>query len=461
MILKTRMLGQTYEFKDVKDVLAKASEKKSGDELAGVGAESALERIAAKDVLAQLTVADLTEHPVVPYEEDAVTRIIQDDIDETVYGTIRDRTIQEMREWILCDATDSGALMRASRGMTSEVIAGISKIMSNMDLILAGSKIRVTATCNTTIGTENVLASRLQPNHPVDDVEGVAASTLEGLSYGIGDAVIGLNPAIDTVDSTLAIWKVLGDIRDKYEIPTQTCVLSHVTTQMEALRTRQGSADLCFQSIAGSEAALSAFGINTGMLSEAEMLFREEGSAKGPNVMYFETGQGSELSSSAAFGSDQQTMECRCYGLARHYHPFLVNTVVGFMGPEYIYDTKQLTRAALEDVFCGHLHGLPMGCDVCYTNHMPTDQNDSETILTLLGTAGVHYVMGLPQADDIMLMYQSTSYHDVASIRQLLKKEPIPEFKAWLEKRGIWENGHLGPNAGDPSIFFKLEEQDL
>lgn len=247
MILKTRMLGQTYEFKDVKDVLAKASEKKSGDELAGVGAESALERIAAKEVLAQLTVADLTEHPVVPYEEDAVTRIIQDDIDETVYGTIKDRTIQEMREWILCDVTDSGALMRASRGMTSEVIAGISKIMSNMDLILAGSKIRVTATCNTTIGTENVLASRLQPNHPVDDVEGVAASTLEGLSYGIGDAVIGLNPAIDTVDSTLAIWKVLGDIRDKYEIPTQTCVLSHVTTQMEALRTGQGSADLCFQ----------------------------------------------------------------------------------------------------------------------------------------------------------------------------------------------------------------------
>lgn len=243
MILKTRMLGQTYEFKDVKDVLAKASEKKSGDELAGVGAESALERIAAKEVLAQLTVADLTEHPVVPYEEDAVTRIIQDDIDETVYGTIRDRTIQEMREWILCDATDSGALMRASRGMTSEVIAAISKIMSNMDLILAGSKIRVTATCNTTIGTENVLASRLQPNHPVDDVEGVAASTLEGLSYGIGDAVIGLNPAIDTVDSTLAIWKVLGDIRDKYEIPTQTCVLSHVTTQMEALRTGQG--DIC------------------------------------------------------------------------------------------------------------------------------------------------------------------------------------------------------------------------
>ena len=367
---------------------------------------------------------------------------------------IKGKTIQEMREWILDDTTDSDKIMRASRGLTSEAIAAISKIMGNMDLILAGSKMHITATCNTTIGTENVLAARLQPNHPVDDVEGVTASTLEGLSYGSGDAVIGLNPAIDTVDSTLAIWKTLGDIRDKYQIPTQTCVLSHVTTQMEALRSGQGSADLCFQSIAGSEAALSAFGVTTEMLEEAEMLFKEKGHAKGPNVMYFETGQGSELSSSAAFGADQQTMECRCYGLARHYHPFLVNTVVGFMGPEYIYDTKQLTRAALEDVFCGHLHGLPMGCDVCYTNHMPTDQNDSETILTLLGTAGVHYVMGLPQADDIMLMYQSTSYHDVASVRQLLKKQPIPEFRQWLEKWGFWENGHLGRNAGDPSVFF-------
>lgn len=455
MILKTKMLSHVYEFKDVKDLLAKASEKKSGDYLAGVGAESALERIAAKEVLSQLTVADLRNNPAVDYESDSVTRIIQDDIDEDVYSKIKNRTIQEMREWLLDDNTDSDKMMWASRGMTSEVIAAISKIMSNMDLILAGSKIRVTATCNTTIGTENVLASRLQPNHPIDDVLGIAAVTYEGLSYGSGDAVIGLNPAIDTVDSTLAVWKVLGDIRDKLEIPTQTCVLSHVTTQMEALRSGRGSADLCFQSIAGSQKALSAFGVTTDMLEEAQLLFENMGHAKGPDVMYFETGQGSELSSSAAFGTDQQTMECRCYGLARHYHPFLINTVVGFMGPEYIYDTKQLTRAALEDVFCGHLHGLPMGCDVCYTNHMVTDQNDSETILTLLGTAGVHYVMGLPQADDIMLMYQSTSFHDVASVRQLLKKQPIPEFKSWLEKWGIWENGHLGPNAGDPTIFFK------
>ena len=455
MILKTRMLGQTYEFKDVKDVLAKASEEKSGDELAGVGAESALERIAAKEVLAQLTVADLTEHPVVPYEEDAVTRIIQDDIDETVYGTIRDRTIQEMREWILCDATDSGALMRASRGMTSEVIAAISKIMSNMDLILAGSKIRVTATCNTTIGTENVLASRLQPNHPVDDVEGVAASTLEGLSYGIGDAVIGLNPAIDTVDSTLAIWKVLGDIRDKYEIPTQTCVLSHVTTQMEAIRKNHVPIDLMFQSIAGSQKGNEAFGLNASMIQEGHDMMLKEATSTGPNVMYFETGQGSELSSDAHHGWDQVTMEARCYGFAKRYHPFLVNTVVGFIGPEYLYDSKQVTRAGLEDHFMGKLTGIPMGCDACYTNHMKTDQNDIENLATLLVAAGCNYIMGVPQGDDCMLMYQCTGFHEAAALREVFGLRPIKEFDQWLEKWGLSRDGKLTPLAGDASVFLK------
>lgn len=454
MRLKTKLLGKVYEFKDVKELLAKASEKKSGDKLAGIGADSTLERIAAKEILGELTVKDIRENPVVPYEKDAVTRLIQDDIDNKTYHSIQNKTIKEMREWILDSETDSDMILKASKGMTSEVIAAVSKLMGNMDLIYAGSKMRITATCNTTIGTEGVLASRLQPNHPVDDVEGVAASTFEGLSYGIGDAVLGLNPAIDTVDSTIAIWNLLGDIRDKYEIPTQTCVLSHVTTQMEALRSNGGSADLCFQSIAGSQAALESFGVSLEMLEEANQMFRDKGHAKGRNVMYFETGQGSELSSSAHYQSDQQTMECRCYGLARHYEPFLVNTVVGFMGPEYIYDTKQLTRAALEDVFCGHLHGLPMGCDVCYTNHMPTDQNDAETILTLLTASGCHYVMGLPQADDIMLMYQSTGFHDIAAVREVLKKEPIPEFKRWLEKWGIWENGKLGKRAGDASIFF-------
>lgn len=255
------------------------------------------------------------------------------------------------------------------------------------------------------------------------------------------------------MESTLSVWNAIGDIRDRFEIPTQTCVLSHVTTQMQALKTRSGSADLCFQSIVGSEAALKAFGVTVEMLEDANALFKDMGHAKGPNVMYFETGQGSELSSEANFGADQQTMECRCYGLARHYRPFLVNTVVGFMGPEYIYDTKQLTRAALEDVFCGHLSGLPMGCDVCYTNHMPTDQNDADTILTLLAASGVHYVMGLPQADDIMLMYQPTGFHDIAAARALLKKEPIREFKEWLEARGIMESGRLTAIAGDPSMF--------
>lgn len=454
MKLKTRLYGKVYEFKDIREVMAKANELKSGDCLAGIAAETTLERIAAKAVLSEMTVKDIRECPAVDYDKDSVTRIIQDDIDEEEYNKIKNKTIAELREWILDISTDSEMLMKASKGMTSEVIAAVAKLMGNLDLIYAGSKIKVLATCNTTIGEENVLASRLQPNHPADDIKGVAASVYEGLSYGIGDAVLGLNPAIDTVDSTIAVWKVLEDIKNKYEIPTQTCVLSHVTTQMEALKSNQAKADLCFQSIAGSQKAMEAFGITTDILEEANSLFRDKGSAKGENVMYFETGQGSELSSSAHNNWDQLTMECRCYGLARHYNPFLVNTVVGFMGPEYVYDTKQLIRAGLEDVFCGHMHGLPMGCDICYTNHMPTDQNDAESLLVLLSNAGCHYVMGLPQGDDIMLMYQSTGYHDIAAVREMLKKRPIKEFEAWLEKMKIWENGKLSHLAGDPTIFF-------
>lgn len=455
MNLKTRLYGKTYEFQDIKEVLCKASEEKSGDGLAGVAAENKLERIAAKDVLSNLTVHDLRENPAAPYEEDAVTRIIQDDLDEKAYQKIQGKTIGEMREWILDQEVTSEEILDASRGMTSEVIAGISKLMGNLDLVYAGNKIRVEATCNTTIGKEGVLASRLQPNHPVDDPEGVMASTLEGLSYGIGDAVLGLNPSIDTFDSTLEIWNTLGDIRDKYEIPTQTCVLSHVTTQMEVLNSGKGKADLCFQSIAGSQISMEAFGVSAEMLEEANAMFRDRGSAKGKNVMYFETGQGSELSSEGHWKSDQQTMECRCYGLARHYEPFLVNTVVGFIGPEYIYDTKQLLRAGLEDVFCGHLHGLPMGCDVCYTNHMPVDQNDCESLLMLLAGSGCHYVMGLPQGDDIMLMYQSTGFQDVAAVRELYGKRPIREFEDWMIRWGIWKDGHLTKRAGDPTIFIR------
>ena len=454
MTLKTTLYGQTYLFSDVKEVLAKSSEAKSGDALAGLAASSTLERIAAKAVLADLTVQELTEHPSVSYEEDAVTRLILDDLDQNAYHQIQGKSIGEMRDWILSSDVSGRDILALSNGMTSEVIAAISKLMGNLDLVYAGNKLHITATCNTTIGGENILASRLQPNHPIDDTEGVTAVTLEGLSYGIGDAVLGLNPSIDTFDSTLTIWNTLGEIRDKYQIPTQTCVLSHITTQMKVLESGQGKADLCFQSIAGSEKACNAFGITLEMLSEAWKMFLEDGSAKGPNVMYFETGQASELSSSAHYDTDQQTMECRCYGLARHYQPFLVNTVVGFMGPEYIYDTKQLIRAGLEDVFCGHLHGLPMGCDVCYTNHMPVDQNDSETLLMLLANSGCHYFMGLPQADDIMLMYQSTSFHDVAAVRELFHKRPIPEFEAWMIQHGIWKDGHLTELAGDPTIFL-------
>ena len=454
MKLSTVLAGQSFQFGSVKEVLAKANEEKSGDVLAGVAAQSGLERIAAKVVLSRLSVRDLRENPVVAYEDDEVTQINQDSIDPEVYNHIANWSMAELREYILDGNTTEDDIKRLSRGLTSEVIAGVCKLMGNLDLIYAANKVRVTATCNTTIGCRGTLATRLQPNHATDNVEGITASLFEGLSYGCGDALLGLNPVSDTVSRLSEVLKRFDEVKHEFEIPTQICVLGHITTQIEAVK-RGAPADMIFQSIAGSQKGNHAFGFCADTVREALQVLKERGTAKGPNVMYFETGQGSELSSSAAFGSDQQTMECRCYGLARHYHPFLVNTVVGFMGPEYIYDTKQLTRAALEDVFCGHLHGLPMGCDVCYTNHMPTDQNDSETILTLLGTAGVHYVMGLPQADDIMLMYQSTSYHDVASIRQLLKKEPIPEFKAWLEKRGIWENGHLGPNAGDPSIFFK------
>lgn len=453
MNLKTNLLGNVYEFKDVKEVLAKASEEKSGDKLANVAAESKIERVAAKEVLKNLTVADIRNHPVVPYEEDFVTRVIEDDLNEAEYQKIRNWSIGELRDWILDSNVSGKEVLKRAEGMTSEVIAAVAKLMGNLDLIYGSKKLPIEATCNTTIGGDNIFASRLQPNHPQDDGKGAEASALEGLSYGIGDALLGLNPAIDTVNSTLNIWNVLNELKEKYQIPTQTCVLSHVTTQMDAMK-RGGKADLCFQSLAGSQKACEAFGINDKMLAEAYQMFREEGTAKGPNVMYFETGQGSELSSSANWGADQGVMENRCYGLARRYHPFLVNTVVGFMGPEYVYDTKELIRAGLEDVFCGHMHGLPMGCDCCYTNHMPTDQNDIETLSVILASAGCHYIIGVPQGDDIMLMYQTTGYQDIAAVREILGKRPIKEFEKWLESYGIWENGRLGKNAGNPLIFL-------
>lgn len=453
MILKTMLYSKMYSFSSVKEVLAKANERKSGDTLAGLGAGSDLERVAAKVVLADMTVGEITENPVVPYDEDSVTRIILDDLDRDIYEKIKGVTIGDLREWILDNCRTSEELLTLSKGLSSEVIAAVCKLMSNLDLMYASSKFEITAHCNTTIGRRGTFSSRLQPNHPTDSVKGVTSSLLEGLSYGIGDALFGLNPAVDTEESTVDILNLFNDVKTRLEIPTQICVLSHITTQMKALG-HGAPMDLCFQSIAGSEKSLASFGVDTVLLAEANDMMKELSTAQGPNYMYFETGQGSELSSSGHNGADQQTMECRCYGLARHYNPFLVNTVVGFIGPEYIYDTKELIRAALEDVFCGHMHGLPMGCDICYTNHMKADQNDVDSLLVMLASSGCHYVMGVPEGDDIMLMYQSTGYHDIAAVREMLNKRPIAEFDSWLEKHGITENGKLTSLAGDPTLFL-------
>lgn len=453
MALKTILYNETYSFGSIKEVLAKANEKKSGDTLAGIAAKSDLERIAAKIVLADLTVKDITENPVIDYDKDSVTRIILDDLDKTIYETVKNLTIGELREYILDSKRTSSELLTLSKGLSSEVIAALCKIMSNLDLMYVSSKLEITAHCNTTIGKNGTFSSRLQPNHPTDSVKGVTSSLLEGLSYGIGDAVLGLNPAVDTLESTTNILNLFNDVKTRLEIPTQICVLSHITTQMKALE-KGVPMDLCFQSIAGSEISLNSFGVTADMLGDANNMMKELSTSEGPNYMYFETGQGSELSSNGHNNADQQTMESRCYGLARHYKPFLVNTVVGFIGPEYIYDTKELMRAALEDNFCGLMHGLPMGCDICYTNHMKADQNDVDSLLVMLASSGCRYVMGVPEGDDIMLMYQSTGYHDIATVREMLNKRPIKEFELWLEKYGIMENGKLTERAGDPTLFL-------
>ena len=453
MILKTKLLGKVYSFRDIKDVLAKANEEKTGDALAGLAAGSAQERVAAKVVLSNLTVKDLRENPAVPYEKDEVTRIIQDDLNESIYQEVQGWTLAQLREWILSEAADGPALRRLSRGLSSEVIAGVAKLMDNLDLIYAAGKITVTAHCNTTIGLPGTLSCRLQPNHTTDDPEGITASLLEGLSLGAGDAVLGLNPVTDSPERVGEVLRRFAEVKDHWGIPTQTCVLAHVTTQMAAIR--QGApADLIFQSIAGSQKGNEAFGFRAETLAEARDLALTRGTATGPNVMYFETGQGSELSSEAHFGTDQVTMEARCYGFARHYAPFLVNTVVGFIGPEYLYDARQVTRAGLEDHFMGKLSGLPMGCDACYTNHMKADQNDIENLATLLAAAGCTYFMGIPHGDDIMLNYQTTGFRETMCLRELFHRTAIPPFQAWLEKMGFVENGRLTAKAGDGSSLM-------
>lgn len=453
--MKTKMtlLGKTYQFQSLKEIMAKANEEKSGDQLAGIAAQDHTERMAAKAALAEATLADIRNEPLLPPEQDEVSRVIEAQINEKIYSEIRNWSIAELREYLLRPTTGQPEITRLSRGLTSEMIAAVAKLMSNLDLIQAASKIEVLTHCNYTIGQKGVLSGRAQPNHPTDDILGIKAALYEALSYGIGDAVIGVNPVIDTTDSVREVLKMTKEVMQTWEIPTQNCVLAHVTTQMRAIR--QGApADLIFQSLAGTQAGNKAFGIHEKLLDEADDLIRRDGTAAGPNLWYFETGQGSELSAEAHHGIDQVTLEARCYGLARKYKPFLVNTVVGFIGPEYLYDNKQVMRAGLEDHFMGKMHLLPMGVDVCYTNHMKADQNDMDNLAVLLAAAGVNYLIGVAMADDCMLNYQSTSFHDIATVRELFGLRPAPDFERWLERFGLMQNGRLTDHAGDPTLFM-------
>jgi len=444
--------GEKYNFKSLKDVMAKANEEKSGDQLAGIAAESVQQRIAAKAVLSELLVKDIRENPLVPPEEDEVTRIIEGDINEQIYGEIKNWSIEQLREYILSNETGDRELKRLSKGMNSEIIASVTKLMSNLDLVHAANKVEILSTCNSTIGQKGTLSSRLQPNHPTDNIDGIIASLKEGLSYGIGDAVIGINPVDDSVESVKKVLQATKEFINDWSIPTQNCVLAHITTQMKAIK--QGApADMIFQSIAGTEIANRSFGISADLIREAEELVKKQGTGTGPNLFYFETGQGSELSAEAHMGIDQVTLESRNYGFARHFNPYIVNTVVGFIGPEYLYNNKQVIRAGLEDHFMGKMHGIPMGVDICYTNHIKADQNDVEDLSVLLTAAGVNFIIAAPMGDDVMLNYQSMSFHDVATLLQTFGKKPAPEYLAWLEKMGIYENGRLSARAGDLSIF--------
>ena len=448
MQLASTIRGVRYTFASVTEVLAKANPPKSGDDLAGISARDAVERVAARAVLADLTLRELREHPVVPYERDELTRYAEDELDAQAFAAIAHLTVGQFREWLLDIETTGPTLRAVAPGLTPEMAAAACKLMSSFDLMTVGAKCQVVVRANSTLGLPGRLSSRCQPNHPTDDVEGILASAREGLAYGCGDAVIGINPATDTAQSTAEILRVIDDLLRRNAVPTQHCVLSHVTVQMKALELGCPM-DLMFQSLAGTEAANTAFGITGTLLDEAWDLMKAKGTTKGPNRMYFETGQGSALSSAAHHGADQVTIEARAYGLARRYKPFLVNTVVGFIGPEYLEDGPQISRAALEDHFMGKLLGLPMGCDACFTYHARMTQDELESLKVLLGAAGCTYLMALPVGDDIMLNYQSTSYHDIPTLRRLLGKRPTPEFDAWLDERGIWRGEGPGPRFGD------------
>ena len=450
---KTQINNVSYDFKSLRNLMAKASPARSGDYLAGVGAASHLERVAAQWVLADVPLKQFLTEALIPYEQDEVTRLIIDSHETQAFAAVSHLTVGDFRNWLLSDHASTEVLTAIAKGLTPEMVAAVSKIMRIQDLILVAKKCRVVTRFRNTIGLKNRLSTRLQPNHPTDDPAGVAASIVDGLLYGCGDAVIGINPASDNLESTRVLIQMLGDIIERYRIPTQSCVLAHVTTTLKAIECG-APVDLIFQSIAGTEKANDSFGINLSLLQEAYQvgLALNRGPV-GNNCMYFETGQGSALSANAHGGVDQQTCEARAYAVARQFQPLLVNTVVGFIGPEYLYDGKQIIRAGLEDHFCGKLLGLPMGCDVCYTNHAEADQDDMDMLLTQFAVAGGNFIMGIPGADDVMLNYQSTSFHDALYVREVLDLKPAPEFETWLHEQRIFDAGHLLSRREVPDLF--------
>ncbi|WP_320535395.1 ethanolamine ammonia-lyase subunit EutB [Robbsia andropogonis] len=429
--------SRRYVFDDLKTLMAKATPERSGDQLAGVSAQSEEERVAAKMALAAVPLKTFLQQALIPYEDDEVTRLIIDDHDLSAFEPISHLNVGDFRDWILSDATSSEAVCDVAKGLTPEMVAAVSKIMRNQDLILGAKKRPVITRFRNTLGLPGRMAVRLQPNHPTDDARGIAASMLDGLMYGCGDAVIGINPASDSLHAITTLLVMMDEFRQRFDVPTQTCVLTHVTNTIQAIE-RGAPVDLVFQSIAGTEKANASFGVTLSVLQEAyEAGLSLQRGTVGQNVMYFETGQGSALSADAHHGVDQQTCETRAYGVARRFHPLLTNTVVGFIGPEYLYNGKQITRAGLEDHFCGKLLGVPMGCDICYTNHAEADSDDMDNLLTLLGVAGINFIMGVPGADDVMLNYQSTSFHDALYTRSVLGLGRAPEFEAWLESMRI------------------------
>ena len=462
MIYRYTIDSHTYQFEDLKAVLAKATPARSGDYLAGVAADTYAERMAARMCLAETPLKTFLEDLIIPYETDEVTRLIIDTHNQQAFSEISHLTVGDFRDWLLTDEVDTETLTRVAPGITPEMAAAVSKLMRNQDLILVAKKCKVITAFRNTIGLPGHISTRLQPNHPTDDPRGIAASIVDGLLYGCGDAVIGINPATDSIPALMDLYFLVDEIINQYQIPTQSCILTHVTNQIQVIE-KGAPLDLVFQSITGTEKANKSFGIDLALLAEAQSaaLSLNRGTV-GNNVMYFETGQGSVLSANANFGVDQQTCEARAYAVARHFSPLLSNTVVGFIGPEYLYDGKQIIRAGLEDHFCGKLLGVPLGCDVCYTNHAEADQDDMDTLMTLLANAGLTFIMGIPGADDIMLNYQTTSFHDALYLRKVLGLRAAPEFEVWLKQMNIMdEKGNVQPVTSAHRLLQNMPKQLL